>query len=302
MKPLLTVLFFFSPFLVSENCLDYNYIGNGYYQLIYEADIAYLSGNRQLAYNKIQSAESKCPLIEQPMYYEISRYIDLLIDNKVQEKTVFYIKELVSKYGYPVESFEKEEYFDNLRKNVNWNQLKNELIRLQNNFYSKVDTALVNEIKEMSVKDQAIRKNWNPNDKIYMKKLKEVDSVNEVRIKEIFEKYGYPDGRLIGYNNTLFWNGIGVMLMHFSDTAYFKSVLLKFIEQGKCPPLELGKFVDSYARRDTARLKYIYGIYSNALDKVKDIENLDSRRKAIGMPPLELKQKRDSLINSMIDE
>jgi hypothetical protein len=84
--------------------------------------------------------------------------------------------------------------------------------------------------------------------------------------------------------------------MHFSDTAYFRPKLLEFMRNGECSPQQLGSFIDSNQRRDTAQLKYIYGVYSNSIHKVKDLPNLDNRRKAIGMPTYEMQQKRDSIM------
>ena len=56
MKFLLIIMFSFISFFVSENSRNCNYIKSGYYQLIYDADIAYLSDNKQLAYDKIRQA------------------------------------------------------------------------------------------------------------------------------------------------------------------------------------------------------------------------------------------------------
>jgi hypothetical protein len=284
--------------------LSCDYINSGYYQLIYESDTAYLSGNRQVAYEKIRQAEQLCPLIEQMMYFEISRYIELLVANNQYDKAGYYIRFLVQNYGYQIELFEAEEYFEQLKKQMNWEIFRLELENLYEDFYSRVDTCFVKELQEMSRIDQEIRKDYHAaaDKRQALKKMQVVDSMNEVKMKQFFEQYGYPNTRLWGRKNDIITAkpslsaSIPTMLMHFSDTAYFKPKLFQFIKKGECPPRYLGDFVDSYARKDTAQLKYIYGIYSNSLDKVKDFQNLDDRRRAIGMPALKLEQKRDSLI------
>jgi hypothetical protein len=284
------------------NC---DYIDSGYYQLIYEADIAYLSGDRNTAFEKISEAKSLCPLIEQKLYYEISKYIDLLAERKQYDEAKSYIEELVRDYGYTVDYWERQDYFADLEKNIEWNEFKLHLYKLSEDFYSKVDTALVAQLIEMRRIDQKVRKNyysksWTSDS---MAMMRRTDSINEQKIKYIFDNYGYPNDKLVGHANTHrippFFDivEINTMLMHFDDTAYFRPKLLEFIKKGECQPVNLGRFIDSYQRRDTAKLKFIYGTYSNSLDKVKDLPNLDNRRKAIGMPTIEMQQKRDSLIN-----
>jgi hypothetical protein len=283
---------------------DCDYIDSGYYQLIYEADIAWLSDDRNTAFEKISQAKSLCPLIEQKMYYEISKYIDLLTERKQYDEAKSYIEELVRDYGYTVEYLEKQDYFAELEKNIDWNGFKYHLTKLSEDFYSKVDTALVAQLIEMRRIDQKVRrnyysKNWTADSMAMMQKT---DSVNEQKIKYILDNYGYPNDKLVGRTNThrpppfIDIVDINIMLMHFDDTAYFRPKFLEFIRKGECPPINLGRFIDSYQRRDTAKLKFIYGTYSNSLDKVKDLPDLDNRRKAIGMPTLEMQQKRDSLI------
>ncbi|MDR2651464.1 MAG: hypothetical protein LBC68_04005 [Prevotellaceae bacterium] len=284
------------------NC---DYIKSGYYQLIYEADVAWLSGDRNTVFEKISEAKSLCPLIEQVIYYEISRYIDLLTERKQYDEAQSYIEELVRDYGYTIEHLEKANYFSELEKNIDWNGFKLHLSKLSEDFYSKVDTALVAQLIEMQRIDQKVRKNyyskrWTTDSMVMMHKT---DSINEQKIKYIFDNYGYPNDKLVGHANThrlppFFFNVVNIhtMLMHFDDTAYFRPKLLEFIRNGECSPDDLGSFIDSYQRRDTANLKFIYGIYDNSLDKIKDFPNLNNRRKAIGMPTLEMEQKRDSLI------
>jgi hypothetical protein len=285
-----------------------NYIDSGYYQLIYEADIAYLSGDRNMAFEKISQAKSLCPLIEQEIYYEISRYIELLAERKQYDKAKLYIEELVRDYGYKAERVEHEDYFTELEKNIDWQEFKPYLLQLSEEFYSKVDTALVAEIIAMQKNDQKVRKHsyskaWNADSLAIMQKT---DSINEEKIKYIFDNYGYPNDKLVGYANThpkgpppfVFTDFLSLsgLLMHFSDTAYFRPKLLEFIRNGECAPRQLGSFIDSNQRNDTAKLKFIYGTYSNTLNQVKDLPNLDNRRKEIGMPTYEMKQKRDSIM------
>jgi hypothetical protein len=297
-------------FYNNENCHNCNYIENGYYQLIYEADIAYLSGNRFLAYEKIKEAESKCPLIEQPMYYEIRRYVDLLIENNQFEKALEYIAVLVKDYGYQISFVEGQNYFQKLKQNTDWEKERTRLLALSDVFNQKLNCYLVDLLDTMEINDQQIRKqhpfpnrkNQEEIDKL-VAAYDSVDFVNEKLLKNIFEKYGYPNIKMLGFPNQRISGSVGTMLMHFrnsSDSAYFKSKLLEFIEKGECPPIVLSSFVDSYSLSDTTRLKYTYGIYTGELYRVKDIENLNKRRLSIGMPTVRQAYLRDSLVKANI--
>jgi hypothetical protein len=276
-----------------------NYVSSGYYQLIYEADIAYLSGDKEGAYQKIKQAENVCPLIEQEMYYEISNYIELLCERDQFEKAIQYVTLLVRDYGYLPDQFEKEDYFQSLSAHIDWGILKQQLAGLSKAFYNRVDTLLVTELKTMTKNDQIVRKERKEDltDEEYWQQMRATDAVHETRIKEIFETYGYPDQRLIGRKNTLWWSGIDAMLMHFSDTIYFPRILLNYTENGKCSPRILANFVDSNCRSKPNKDKFIYGTYSNVSDEeIWDSANLDKRRLSIGMPTRQMKQLRDSLI------
>lgn len=300
MKNFLFILFslVFLGCITSMNDLACDYIQSGYYNLIYEADIAYLSGDKEVAYKKIKEAEALCKLIEQPIYYEISRYIELLCKQNKFNKATYYITILVREYGYSIVSFEQKDYFQILCVHIDWDELKTTLTRLNEEFYSQVDTNLVKELKNMCKEDQAIRKEWNAaHTAENLQKMNKTDSINEIRIKEIFDQYGYPNERLIGHNNTLFWPGINTMLMHFQDTVYFPKMLLQFIKNGLCPPTVLGDFIDSQCRIKTNKNRFIYGIYNNVTDdEIWDIGNLDKRRQAIGMSTMEMQHHRDSLM------
>jgi hypothetical protein len=195
-----------------SNC---DYIETGYYQLIYEAKIAYLSGDKELAYQKIQEAEKTCPLLEQSIYYETSLYIELLGYHNRLKDAIFYITILVRDYGYSVNQIENSEYFKNIISSEEWPKLKMELDSLNKIFYTQIDTNLVKELTNMCNRDQEVRRGGQGSrtEQEFIQQLDYTDSINEVRIKEIFEQYGYPNERLIGHANTMITHRIGTLHM-----------------------------------------------------------------------------------------
>ncbi len=302
MKKYILFFFLYCIYIIchAQSQQTINYITSGYYQLIYEADLAFLSGKKDLAYKKIQQAEATCPLIEQIMYYEISRYVQLLCENKEYDKVVDYIFILVEKYGYSVEKV--EQLCAKMQEYINFDQLKPKLSILYRSFYNKVDVELVAKLNDMVTQDQTVRTGGNERrfDKDFIQAMQKTDSINELQIKEIFKKYGYPNLKLIGYRNAGVLSSLKTMLIHFNDTSYFNNILLGYVRIGECSPEVLASFVDSRRRMETRMDKYIYRIYSNVSDaEVWDIKNLDNRRLSIGMPTVEMSQKRDSLIRSI---
>jgi hypothetical protein len=310
MKKYLLALYLFGTLIIGysqNNKCPCDYVSSGYYQLVYEADVAYLSGDKETAYQKMTAAEKACPLIEQSIYREISNiYMDLLVEYKHFDDAVYYLSILVRDYGFPVALLEKKDYFPSLSSHIDWEPLRAELYQLNAAFYSRVDTNLVKEIKAMQLQDQAVRKDWQSkyNDEEFIRKMNETDNVHAACIKEIFDTYGFPGERLIGRVNTFPPDGVNIsaMLMHFDDINYFEPILLRFIRSGECEPEVLGSFIDSRSRMKPNKDKFIYRIYENVGDdEIWDIDNLDNRRKAIGMPTMEMNHLRDSLIRIKYD-
>ena len=293
---IICLLVFPSMMVTDDFCCDY--IATGYYQLIYEADIAYLMGNKEEAFNKITEAKKNCNLLEQPMYYEMSRYVELLSERNEFSEAVHYMTILVKDYGYSSEYFEKQDYFQYLNSNVNWSNIKVELDSLNKLFYAKETIQLSKKLEEMCANDQKVRKECRVNNTPECwQTMNKTDSINEKQMKEIFEQYGYPNERVIGRKDPMLAGRITPMIMHFEDTAYFKPVLLQFIKKGECPPIVLGSFVDSRQRMESRTDKFIYRMYDNEIDDaIWDIANLDNRRKSIGLPSMEMKHKRDSIM------
>ena len=129
----------------------------------------------------------------------------------------------------------------------------------------------------MNKADQEVR---NPPD---YEKMKVTDSLNEVRMKDIFTTYGYPNEKLIGVATSSERTDIVFLLMHFKDTAYFRPLLYEFIKKGECPPNVLGSMIDS---RERGAGMFTYGMYNNADSiEIRDFKNLDKRRTAIGLRP-----------------
>jgi len=93
---------------------------------------------------------------------------------------------------------------------------------------------------------------------------------------------------------------VGLLLLHTKDSIrmnYFVPKVKEFVKKGLAPPRTLGTMIDQYYLYNGKPQIYgTYGArgggYANMIDNLKKV---DSNRISIGLPPLELKEKKDSL-------
>jgi len=293
------VLYFVIFLLVScKEKKECSYIED-YYQLVYEAEKAYYLEDYQKVFDKMSDATSSCELINQPMIYEMEKYAESAAIIGKEKKALELIHKLILN-GYTIDQIEENEAFSSIVKTKDWDKIENEYSDLRENYLNSINLELREQISEMQNADQYHRQllsNKGINrDSIWLI-INKTDSINDIKLKQIIEDYGYPDQRLIGgYNIDQRQIDPGILLFHFDDYDYYTKNLKKLINKGEAPPASLGNFVDSYQRRVQEQKKYIYGIYDNVgPDQIIDYDNLDKRRKSIGLAPMKLKKSIDSL-------
>jgi len=273
--------------VILDSCKECNYI-NDYYPLIYKAQLKYLQEDLDSAFQYISKAKEKCELLNTPDILERVMYAEILIDRKNYNDALESLEELI-RVGFPFEFLEYNEALKILKQNRKWEDLRKLSLQInarENNFFN---WKLRDEILEMVKVDQLIRRS-----NMDYEERQKIDSVHQKRIKEIFETYGYPNEKLIGFRKPNERVDITIMLMHFNDLKYFKPKLLGFIKKGDCNPYTMASIVDSNDRQNKL---YTYGIYSSVdSTQIIDFPNLNSRRKALGLRTLENHVKTMALI------
>ncbi|MEW5675759.1 CDC27 family protein [Flavobacterium enshiense] len=259
-----------------------------YYQLIYQAEIHYLNDEFSEAYNLIKEAEKNCKLLNQTAIGEPRMMAECCMKLGKKKEAILYLQ-LYLDYGMKMNYIENNSSFETLKKEPQWKDLITYSIKANNEFEKNVNKELRAEIIKICNKDQAVRQkpvNWQI--------VKRTDSLHEVRIKEIFKEYGFPNPTLIGNHVFEERTEITALLMHFEDTTYFKPVLKDFIRKGQAPPSLLANMIDSRLR--FAGL-YSYGAYENVdSTQIKDFHKIDERRIAIGMSPYKMHKKKMDLL------
>jgi hypothetical protein len=308
-------MFFLNSLHAQDTC-KCDYIASGYYQLIYEADIAHLEGNECLAYEKLQQAEKNCTLLNQAVYREMEMYGMLLLKNKNFDKAIHYMEKLATEYGiapgYILSPLEKDSILASnlLAKYPVFNDsILPAIMKKCNEFYTPECKQLIAELTDILNSDQEVRVDWekklggaDASALAFQTKLKETDSINANRFFEIEKKYGYPTMKQYG-DNTNLSVGINALVLHISDYYDIQEKMLQYVREGKCEPLLYGIIVDRNTKVRSLMLtqgregKIVYAAYYNAKDnEIVDIEHLDERRIAIGMPTREMYKRRAELM------
>lgn len=128
-----------------------------------------------------------------------------------------------------------------------------------------------------------------------------IDKIHEKILIEIFEGIGYPTDKIVGPQTMDSPVDIELLLLHTKDSIrmnYFVPKVKEFVINGTAPPQALGSMIDQYYLYNNE--PQIYGTYKaqggGYANMIENLKKVDSNRNSIGLPPLELKEKKDSLI------
>lgn len=267
-----------------------------YYQLVYQAEISYLQDDLDKAYDLLKQAEKKCELLNQPSVYEIPVLAELSLKKGKYEDALYYVELALTK-GIHISYFEDNPEYEGITKIEGWAALKQKSQKIYNEWYSKLNLDLRNELAEMIREDQRVRQDKSQ----YDEEMRKVDDYNEKRFKEILAEYGYPNEQIIGnYNIDEKTVHPDVFAFHIKDIEYFKPLFLEYVRCGKAPVTLYASLIDSHDRRNGV---FTYGIYSNLnSEQIKDFENLNERRINAGLRPYEIEKRYQKLMQEKIQK
>ena len=269
-----------------------NYITD-YYQTIYKADYEFESKNYQKAFDLYQKAFNSCKPITTLGYNEIDAFAETTAILKKYDLTYEFLKKSIMK-GSELISFKQNTSFEEFLSSHYGAQLINEYDSLNKQFMDKIDLELRKDIMFMCFADQGVR-NQVPG--IDWKKVDSVDKLHEKRLINLFENQGFPNEEMIGPNSIDHGQiDIGVLLLHTDDSIrlnYFVPKVREFVRKGKASPYYVGAMIDQYCYYH--KEPQIYGTI-RGVNMIDDLKKVDSNRISIGLAPLELQRKKDSLI------
>ncbi|WP_339702477.1 hypothetical protein [uncultured Marixanthomonas sp.] len=274
---------------------DCNYITD-YYQTIYKADYEFETENYEKAFKLYQDAFNSCNPITTLGYNEIAKFTETTAILENYELTYEFAKKLILN-GSELSKFQNNTSFNKFMASQLGQQFIEEYDELRKELVANADLKLRDELITMRIADQMYRGqgrdvDWGVQDSI--------DKLHEKRLIEIFESIGYPTDKIVGPQTKKYKFDVGLLLLHTKDSIrmnYFVPKVKEFVKKGTASPSVLGSMIDQhYLYNDQPQ---IYGSrvkqgggYENM---ILDLKKVDSNRVSIGLPPLELKQKKDSL-------
>ncbi|MCW8981733.1 MAG: hypothetical protein OQJ83_10145 [Altibacter sp.] len=271
-----------------------NYITD-YYQTIYRADIEFIAKNYQKAFDLYQHAFNSCRPINTLGYNEIYTFAEVS-EILGKRKLALTHLELAIRNGLPIITIEENDAFTDLLNSKEGEKLLENYNNIRREYMASINLQLRSEIQKMIQLDQRYRSNKHD-----WKKQDSIDTINASRLIEIFEQYGYPNESVIGHNSIdMKSTTVDIILLHTADSIrinYFVPKLTEFIKQGTCSPNTLALIVDQFYMYNDQPQIYgtIRGKNSRYHTMINDLQQVDKNRIAIGLPPLKLSEKRDSL-------
>ena len=117
-----------------------------------------------------------------------------------------------------------------------------------------------------------------------------VDARNTKRLEEIFDKHGFPDTAKVGKEGL---RAFMVLLQHTTtDALRLKSEkpITRAFKQKELTPQDYANFIDRLRLHQGKAQIYGSGFETRdgklVLSRTEDLQNLDKRRKKIGLPPM----------------
>lgn len=272
-----------------------NYITD-YYQTIYQADYEFETANYQQAFNLYQQAFNSCTPINTYTYNEIGKFTETSAILKKFDITYIYAKKQVD-HGVEISRFQNNSKFEEFFTTKYGKKFITEYQDLREKFLATANLKLRDELIAMRSADQLYRVQGRKGD---WTKQDSIDKRHKKRLIEIFESIGYPTENIVGPSTTDFRFDVGLLLLHTKDSIrinYFVPKLKKFVQNGTASPLNLGTIIDQFYLYNNE--PQIYGTYGaqggGYANMIPDLKKVDSNRISIGLPTLELQQKKDSL-------
>lgn len=170
--------------------------------------------------------------------------------------------------------------------------LEDQYPKRRKKFLASIDLDIFLELERMEVLDQTVRTEEIFFDSIGMITWTKVDSVNMEKLISLTKKYGWLGPDKVGHKGSI---NAFIILLHGSvdeiedkaQIAFFESYLLRAIKNGTENPLRYSTLIDRY-RIWVESKGQLYGTFNTneGFDLIDNIENVDERRRKIGLESL----------------
>lgn len=259
-----------------DNNLDKKESYPEYYHLIRQAKRAATEGENHLALQKFEKA-SNLVSYTHTKNFRWASFIAIKINDC--EKALAYYRKAVEQ-GF---EFFKWDY-SQFKNCPNWSrQFEQELFASINSFSQKESMQLSKLIDSLYSEDQK-------RGSIPTKEIREIDSLNILKIRDLIDKYGFPDERLVGEESA---KNAFLIMLHFDEdkgNKVLEPILNDALYNGKISPENYGWIVDRRLNwSDEKKEPWYYEMPTKSFfDLTEDQKILiDKRRFEIGLKPLD---------------
>ena len=274
----------------NDNKSDCNYITD-YYPNTAKAEIEFYIGNYEEAFDYYQKAFKNCDAVKLGTHHDTDKFAKVCAELGKDDLALEYIEKTVVKGG-TLAGFQRDGIFDNLFKTVRGKKIISEYDKERKNFIQSLNMDLRSELQKMIELDQKFNST---------KFQDSMFKVNDNRLFEIFEQFGYPNEQNVGnYGIDQISADPTILLLHTDDSIrinYFIPKVKEFVKNGKCQPNTLGSIYDNLELFN--KEPQTHGTYKNRnggyANMISDLPKVNANRKEIGLPSLEITKKIDSL-------
>lgn len=207
-------------------------------------------------------------------FYASASALNLNQDKVAKELIISAIEKTNASESY----FDRFEEFNPFREKLLFSEVKSNYANHQDNFYNGLkNPEIYKEVEVLIQRDQEVRTNGSS-----VEEMQQIDSLNITRLIEINKEYGWQKNQWL-----LLWHHRRI---HWEDNYvwnYFRPLINKKIQDGELRKEYWARYEDEKSMFSEEKVQ-VYGMYWHNYDQfpIKNIENVDSLRATVGLPPL----------------
>src|SRR5699024_2353707 len=207
-----------------------NYITD-YYPNTAKAEVEFYLGNYEKAFDYYQKAFKNCEAIKMGTHHDTDNFAKVCAALGKNDLAIDYIEKTISKGG-SLQGFENDKIFNDIFKTERGKKLIAVYDTRRKEYTNSLNMTLRAELQVMIEIDQRLVDQQEKRDSVF--------KVNDKRLVEIFEEFGYPNEQIVGNYGIDFTSADPtILLLHTSDSIrinYFIPKVKEFVKNGQCPP------------------------------------------------------------------
>lgn len=224
--------------------------------------------------------------------------------------TIYFLNLSAKKGWYKKNEIENNKIFIFFKKEKKWDEILEKVQENLNNYNKGYNLSLMQKLAVLKMKDQFLRNISNEVEKKYNFESDEVqffwkiiirqDSINEKRISEIIDEYGWPGISLVGKEaNITVW----LIIQHSTpeQQEYYLPFLKESVKKGESRGRDLAYLEDRILMSRGKPQKYGSQFMNDPKTgefifcEIEDPENVNKRRAEVGLEPIEEYMKRNNI-------